>query len=173
MARKSTSRAEIIRVILPIAGLIGTLIVARIYQPLDQDYFYIAEIILFFIPLAIQAYLTRGGRPYTGGRVLPTWLFLGPLLIAAMLLVNGALDSSVPDQKVVTINRKIHASGRGGTHYRLEFASWRKPGFEKVNVSSSTYNWVQPGDAVALNVHRGALGFVWIGGVQPLDRQNR
>jgi hypothetical protein len=169
-ARKPSPYEEIIQVVLILGGLIAEIVVTRIYQPLDQNYFSIVSIILFFLPIGVQAYLNRGSRRTLRHhlRMLPTWMFLGPLLVATIVFSNGAFDRYPTEQKVVTVTRKLVSHGRSGPHYRIEFHSWRKPGFEKITVNHTTFDSLELGGPMQLNVHRGWLGFTWIGQVQAI-----
>ena len=163
-ARRSSS-TEIIQFVLVIAGLLAATISVRIYQPLDQDYFLIASIVLFFLPVGVHAYINWRDRSARHSRTLPTWMYLGPLLIAAIVFSNGAFDRHPAEQKIVMVDRKFISHGRSGRHYRVEFLSWRHR-IEKITVTRATFDSLEAGGPMQHNVHQGWLGFPWIGGVQ-------
>ena len=163
-ARRS-SPTEIIEFVLLIAGLLAATLSVRIYQPLDQDYFLIASIVLFFLPVGLHIYINWRDRSARHSQTLPIWMYLGPLLMASIVFSNGAFDRHPAEQKIVTVDRKWISHSRSGRHYRVEFLSWRHR-IEKITVTRPTFDSLEAGGPMQLNVHQGWLGLTWIGGVQ-------
>lgn len=148
-----------------VGGLWGIIIAVHLYQPLDHDYFYFAGLFLFFLPFGRMVLAKRRGK-YK--RIPPSspfkYLSLGCPLIFALLVVNGALDSSQPEQKVVLVSKKCATVGRMRS-YMVEFPSWRRNGSESLDVNARTYSSMHAGEPIVLQVHRGRLGFTWVNNV--------
>jgi hypothetical protein len=115
--RKTVKRIAFIQMLCPLGGLFGVIFAAHAYQPLDHDYFYIAGLVFFFAPFGILAYVTRRAkRAHSRPPQVSTYLFLGCPLVFAILLANGALDFSQPEQKTVLVSRKYVVHGKSTTH---------------------------------------------------------
>jgi hypothetical protein len=156
-------------VLVPIVGMIGLLFVVAAYRPLDEARFYGIALVLFFLSLFLLSYLAK--REKSGDDVrsffpMTTWLAFGPACVAAVVLVNGALDSSAVEPHTAIVTRKIVSRGKGVSYY-LEISSWRpNRSSERVHVSYGVYLQLRINDPVILEVHPGALGIPWIEGVR-------
>lgn len=80
---------------------------------------------------------------------------------AGAILVDDRFDASPPQTFATTITGKQVSHGRE-TSYLLEVAPWgpqTRP--SSVAVRAGLYADVQPGDAICMKLHRGALGSAW------------
>jgi hypothetical protein len=152
----------------PLAGMIGTMIAGLIYPPLDRSYFWIALVLFLpsvFLSRFIQSKQKRGDD-VSAFFPMTTWLAFAPLCVAAVLLANGALDHSPVEWHPEVVTQKLVSRGKSNSYF-LETPSWRSSGsFEKLQVSYRVYTQFQINDPVIVEVHRGALGIPWLGGIR-------
>jgi len=138
-------------------GLFGTYFAYGLYPLLDGYLPLIVVVFLFF--------LLVGLKPRAS-------VFSGVALavLAAALLLNGALDRVPPREINATVIHKAVFTGsqRYGTHYRVYVSSWRAGrSQEKLEVDSGVYKRVAVGKTVTVEFHKGFLGLPWLGKISP------
>ena len=143
---------------IPLApGLFGGLLAYSLYPLLDGRYVLIGVVFLFFL----LAGMVPRAAAYSG---------LTLALLAAGLLLNGALDKSPPVEIKTTVIRKEMFSGsqKFGTHYDVVVSSWR-PGRsqEDFEVDSGTYRRAAVGRPATVELHKGLFGLPWYGIISP------
>lgn len=153
----------------PIVGLIAFAYGMSRWRPLNPVPIYCLGFGLFFVALIllsrIQKKAKRGGdvRSYFPAA---TWLAFGPVFIAAIVFVNGALDRSPAEQHRQVVTRKYITRGRSTTYY-VEFSSWRSGHTrERASVSPRRYAEFQVNDPVIIDLHKGELGISWMGTIR-------
>jgi hypothetical protein len=160
-----------------LAGLVGMLAATHYYPPLDSDSLLIAGLCVLFLPIVMHVVISARKRLSSdSGRLRTAYICSGGFLIllAAFMLLNGALDGS-PVRKVRTsIIRKSIARGRSSTTRTLVVSSWR-PGRsqEKLEVNSRTYQSVLVGEPIEVEVHDGFFRLPWYGRIVPRPRDDQ
>jgi hypothetical protein len=94
--------------------------------------------------------------------ILPVFFLVGIAYgYGAIVEANARFDRSPGIAYTATVQNKQIISGKSMT-YELDLSSWGpKPGSNKLDVSSSTYNQIQTGQSVQLKLKMGALGVRW------------
>ena len=143
---------------IPLApGLFGCLFAYSLYPLLDGRYVLIGVVFLFFLVTGI----VRRASVLSG---------LTLALLAAGLLLNGAMDRFPPVEVHTTVVRKAMFSGsqKYGTHYQVIVSSWR-PGRsqEQFDVDSDVYRRAVVGRSATLELHKGYFGIPWYGNLSP------
>lgn len=159
--------------LIPVGGLMGTMLAIAAYRPLDQTRFLWVVLILFFAIVILVGHIQTKAR--RGGDVssffpMVYWIAALPVILAAALWMNGLLDHSTPETHQQVVTRKYASRGRSGTSYYVEFTSWRENRMiEGVNVKYREWIQFRVDDSILVDVHRGALGIPWIGDVHKPD----
>jgi hypothetical protein len=143
---------------IPLApGLFGSYFAYSLYPLLDGRYVLIAVIFLFFVLTGVVPRATV----FSGFALA---------LLAAALLLNGALDRVPATEVKTTVIRKAMVTGsqKYGTQYDVTVSSWR-PGRteEQFKVDSSVYRRAVVGRGATVEVHEGYLGIPWHGNISP------
>jgi hypothetical protein len=143
---------------IPLApGLFGSYFAYSLYPLLDGRYVPIVVIFLFFVLTGVVPRATV----FSG---------LALALLAAALLLNGALDRVPATEVKTTVIRKAMVTGsqKYGTHYDVIVSSWR-PGRteEQFKVDSSVYRRAVVGRGATVELHKGYLGIPWYGNISP------
>jgi hypothetical protein len=147
-------------------GLVGILIGAHLYPPLDMAPVIVLGIVLFFAPYF--TFMKRFSPNVALKRRVWYSAGAGLLIVTALLFLNGALDKKPPEQVRTRVLRKYFNQGRGGPNYSLTVSSWRSGhGEESLDVNRATFSMIQTGELVVVAVHRGALGLSWYSEVVP------
>jgi uncharacterized membrane protein len=167
---RSLNRAFLL---IPAAGLIGTMLAIAVYRPLDQSTFLWLSLILFLVNIFLIAHIqqkTRRGEDVNSFFPMIYWIAFAPVVLSLALWLNGGLDNSAPETHRELITRKYVTHGRHGTSYYIEFTSWRaNRTTENVSVRYQQYRQFQMDDPILIDVHRGALAIAWIGAVRKPD----
>lgn len=150
----------------PIAGLIGTLVGLLIYPPLDRNWFTWSAFLLFAPGIYLLSYLQKKQRrreDVSSFFPMTTWLAFAPLLVAAIVFTNGAVDRRPADFHPGVVTRKVMRHGKSNSYY-VETPSWR-PGHlvERLQLPYRQWMQLQANDLIMVEVHRGALGIPWLG----------
>ena len=144
--------------------------VSQWYPPLDLDLMLVSFGALFFLVLAFAVFIDRRARQraeieqlkhiYSGFIPLP-WV------LAAMLLLNGKLDTAKNlDYHQTTVDGRYNMPGIVRGTRRLFVNSWRDGRkFERLAVDYDDYDRFRPGDSVVVGVKPGAFGIPWYYGV--------
>jgi len=155
-----------------LAGLLGTLLATFRFPLLDLGPVMLICLLIFFVPILAHIMLALAKRTSSKMEVLRrTYKWAGALLlaIAAVLFLNGALDTANPTKVLSFVVRKAVSHGRGGPSYHLTVSpSWR-PGREdeQLRVSRATFVSASRGESVAIEIHPGKFGLPWFGRVTP------
>ncbi len=153
----------------PAAGLIGTMLAILVYPPLERSFFSVGIFIFFVICILLVSQVQK--RQKRGDDVsaffpMTNWIALIPVGLAVILFVNGGLDRSVVESHRVVVMQKTVRHGKSSS-YCLETSSWRANHLsEELQVSYPVYGQFQINDTAIVEVHRGALGIPWLGGVR-------
>lgn len=138
------------------------------YSPLDLDGILIFIGVIFFVTLGIAMWVERRAlrheeveavkRVYYG--LIPV-----PWLLAALLLANGALDTSRPRIVETRVLGKFAMRGPVPTR-RLVVASWR-PGhrIERIPVDRGDFDRFSTGEFVQVRIADGLVAIPWVKGV--------
>jgi hypothetical protein len=138
------------------------------YSPLELDGILIFIGVVFFVTLGIAMWLERRALRHQEVEALKR-VYYGlipvPWLLAALLLANGALDTSQPRVVETRILGKFAMRGPVPTR-RLVVASWR-PGhrIERIPVDRGDFDRFTTGDFVKLKVADGLVAVPWVAGV--------
>ena len=153
-----------------LAGSLAFPYVSQIYPPLDVDWILVFFGVIFFLALTLVVILDRRARNRLEVEILKR-IYLGfvplPWILAAMLFLNGRLDS----QKNVTyhpttVDSRYNMPGIVRGTRRLFVNSWREgQKYERLAVDADDYDRFHSGDSVVVGVEPGALGIPWYYGV--------
>jgi len=153
-----------------LAGSLAFPYVSQIYPPLDLDWMLVIFGLIFFLALTLAVILDRRARQRQELEVLKR-IYAGfiplPWILAAMLFLNGKLDS----QKNVayhptTVDSRYNMRGIVRGSRRLFVHSWREgKKIERLAVDFDDYDRFRAGDSVVVGVEPGALGIPWYFGV--------
>jgi hypothetical protein len=153
-----------------LAGSLAFPYVSQIYPPLDLDLMLVFFGGLFFIALTIAVILDRRAQNRRELEVLKR-IYSGfiplPWILAATLLVNGALDSRKNvTYYPTTVDSRYNMPGIVRGTRRLFVRSWREgQRIERLAVNSDDFDRFHAGDVVSVGVKPGALGIPWYFGV--------
>jgi len=153
-----------------IAGLAGVAASAYLFPLVDRGLLPMVALALFFLPLALNAISDwRKSLVMDINRLKIVFLCCraGVLLIALVLLMNGALDWTPPTiVKTHVLATKV-TSGRYVSTRHLIVASWREGrATEDIIVGSAAYSGATAGRQVSLQVHQGLFRLQWYGKVE-------
>jgi hypothetical protein len=149
-------------------GALAFVVASVRYPPLELDGVLIFIGVLFFATLGIAMWLERRALRHSEVEALKR-LYYGlipvPWLLAALLLANGALDTSKPRVVETKVLGKFAMRGPVPTR-RLVVTSWR-PGHpvERVSVTQGDFDRFTRGDFVQIRVADGLVGISWVAGV--------
>lgn len=151
----------------PLVGLLGFLATHKFYPPLDDkpcSWIAIGLCFASLILLSVAKDRAKVGKNVQSFFPFTTWLACGPAIVAAVLLLNGALDLSQVEQHHQFVADKRAVRGRWGSMtYYLEVTSWRlHRGTERLEVSGVTYGEFRVEDSVTVELHKGALALPWV-----------
>jgi hypothetical protein len=153
--------------------LIGSIVfpyASQFFPPLDLDLMLVFFGLLFFVGLAIAVILDRRAQKRQEIEVLKR-VYSGfiplPWILAAMLLANGALDSTKNvTYHSTTVDSRYNMPGIVRGTRRLFVHSWRDgQKIERLAVNSDDFDRFHAGDAVSVGVEPGALRIPWYYGV--------
>jgi hypothetical protein len=142
--------------------------VSQAFPPLELDGIMIFVGVLFFAVLGLGFWMIHRVRANQDIEVFKR-IYFGflpmPWLLAALLFVNGKLDTSEPQIQTTAVVSKFRTPGILRTQ-RLIVRSWRTGRrIERVMVGVDDYGRFQQGDAVVVQVGRGVAGIPWVYGV--------
>jgi hypothetical protein len=150
----------------PVLAIVALALSVSFWRPLDDSRYVLIGIGLSMLAIFRIRYVQKqqkAGVDIARYFPLTTWLLWSPMLVAAVLLINGALDRSPAEEHNQVVLQKYITHGRS-TSYNIVFSSWR-PGHasEKRSVSPDIYAQFRVNDRVVIEVHKGALGIPWAG----------
>ncbi len=161
-------RRLMLRTALFLVGIIVFVLVSQVFPALELDSILVFAGLIFFCSLLLGYLVDYRARRRKEVEVLKR-IYFGmipvPWIFAAMLFLNGKLDSSRPVLVPATIVGKLSV-GRLPRSRRLVVTSWRsgRP-IERVPVGEDDYNRFQNGDEIIIEAQKGAFGVPWIYGV--------
>jgi hypothetical protein len=133
-------------------GLIGSLFALNLYPLLEGRYLLMGVVFLFFLMTAVMP----RASVFSG-------IALG--LLAAALLMNGALDRFPPAEVRTTVIRKAVTTVKG-TKYHVVVSSWQ-PGQSEQEFDPGVFRRATVGKTVTVEVHKGFCGLPWSGNIAP------
>lgn len=150
-------------------GLAGTALSTYLYPTVERNLLSVIAGCLFFLPLALHALRgSRKGQASDMNRLKAAYLYCGAgvVLIALMLIMNGALDWAPPRIESSSILEMRITSGKYSSTHHLVLISWR-PGRAKEDLAVGTalYAHASVGQRVSVEVHKGLFGLPWYGKV--------
>jgi len=151
-----------------LAGAVLFVPVSQAFPPLELDSILIFVGLLFFAVLGLGLWMIQRARSKQEIEVLKR-IYFGflplPWILAALLFVNGRLDTGPPQLQTTSVVGKFRMPGALRTQ-RLIVISWRAGRrFERVMVARDDYDRFQVGDAVVVQVEKGVAGIPWVYGV--------
>lgn len=149
-------------------GALAFVAAASRYPAVDLDGILIFIGVLFFLTLTlgivVERLALRHGEVETWKRVYYGLIPL-PWLLGALMLGNGALDSSKPHVEAARVMGKFAMVGPVPSR-RLIVTSWRDGHrVERVPVDRGDFDRFNTGDDVEVQVHDGLVGIPWVSGV--------
>jgi hypothetical protein len=156
------------RTALFLLGALAFVVASERYPALELDGILIFIGVLFFLTLALAMWLERRALRHLEVEALKR-IYYGliplPWLLAALLLGNGALDTSPPRGEVARVVGKFAMRGPAPSR-RLVVDSWREGHrVERIPVDRGDFDRFTDGDLVEVKVAGGLVGIPWVAGV--------
>jgi len=152
-------------------GVLGGVFAYVVYPPVDQGLLVSFGLCVLFLPMVLQLRSILRKRftqdlPALRKAYISSSLVLA--LFAALLLLNGRLDTSPRTVVNTILVQKSVSRGRGGPEYTLTVSSSR-PGtsLENFRVDSRTFARAAVGGTVTIELHKGYFGVPWSGRISP------
>ena len=151
-----------------LVGIIVFIAASQVYPPLEIDAILIFAGVVFFFSLALGYWIDVRARKRQEVEVLKR-IYFGmipvPWIFAAMLLLNGKLDTSRPVRIPAMVVGKFSTNGLPRSR-RLLVTSWRgNRRIERIAVDQNDYDRFQKGDDIIVQAQKGAFGLPWVSGV--------
>jgi hypothetical protein len=149
-------------------GALAFVAAASRFPALDLDGILIFIGLLFFLTLTLGIYVERRALRHSEVEIWKR-VYYGliplPWLLGALILGNGALDSSKPHLEAGRVVGKFAMLGPVPSR-RLIVTSWRDDHrVERVPVDREDFDRFNTGDEVEVEVHDGLVGIPWVSGV--------
>jgi hypothetical protein len=151
-----------------LVGIIIFVAAAQVFPALELDAILVFSGLVFFFSLALGYWIDQRARNHREVEAIKR-IYFGmvpvPWIFAAMLFLNGKLDTSRPVQIPATVVGKFSTGGLPRSR-RLVVTSWRSQRrFERIAVDRDDFERFQKGDDVIIQAQKGALGVPWVYGV--------
>jgi hypothetical protein len=151
-----------------LVGIIIFVAAAQVFPALELDAILVFSGLVFFFSLALGYWIDQRARNHREVEAIKR-IYFGmvpvPWIFAAMLFLNGRLDTSRPVQIPATVVGKFSTGGLPRSR-RLVVTSWRNQRrFERIAVDRDDFERFQRGDDVIIQAQKGALGVPWVYGV--------
>ena len=151
-----------------LVGIIIFVAAAQVFPALELDVILVFSGLVFFLSLALGYWIDQRARNHREVEAIKR-IYFGmvpvPWIFAAMLFLNGKLDTSRPVQIPATVVGKFSTGGLPRSR-RLVVTSWRSQRrFERISVDRDDFERFQKGDDVIIQAQKGALGVPWVYGV--------
>lgn len=151
-----------------LVGIIIFVAAAQVFPALELDAILVFSGLVFFCSLALAYWIDQRARNHREVEAIKR-IYFGmvpvPWIFAAMLFLNGKLDTSRPVQIPATVVGKFSTGGLPRSR-RLVVTSWRNQRrFERIAVDRDDFERFQRGDDVIIQAQKGALGVPWVYGV--------
>ena len=156
------------RTALFLLGALTFVVASARYPALELDGILIFIGLLFFLTLGLAMWLESRALRHLEVEALKR-IYYGlipiPWLLAVLLLINGAFDTSPPRVEVARVVGKFAMRGPMQSR-RLIVTSWR-PGqrVERVPVDRGDFDRFSYGDLVEVKVAGGLVGIPWVEGI--------
>jgi hypothetical protein len=142
------------------------------YPALDLDQMLIFGGVLFFAVLALAIVVERRAVRHTETEALKR-IYYGlipvPWILGALLMANGALDTSKPQIQETRVVGKFSMPGPVPSR-RLIVQSWREGNhFERIPVTRADFDRFSRGDQVEVKIKDGLADIPWVAGVSHPD----
>jgi hypothetical protein len=149
-------------------GAIAFVTASGRYPPLELDRILIFIGVLFFLTLSVAMWLERRALKHVEVEALKR-LYYGlipvPWLLAALLLMNGALDRAPFGEVESRVIAKFSMYGPLPNR-RLIVQSWREgESVERISVDRIDFDQFSDGDPIEIKVKGGLVGIPWVAGV--------
>jgi hypothetical protein len=151
-----------------LVGIIVFVAASQVFPALELDAILIFGGLVFFCSLALGYYIDYRARKHLEIEALKR-IYFGmipvPWIFAALLFLNGKLDTSNPIRVPATVVGKFSTGGLPRSR-RLVVTSWRGGRrIERIAVDQNDYDRFQKGDDIVVQAQKGALGVPWVYGV--------
>ena len=149
-------------------GAILFVTASGVYPALDLDQMLIFGGLVFFAVLGLAIVVERRAVRHTETEALKR-IYYGlipvPWILGALLMANGALDTSRPNVEQTRVVGKFSMPGPVPTR-TLIVRSWREGNrFEHLAVSRQDFDAFNPGDPIEVEVKDGLADIPWVEGV--------
>jgi hypothetical protein len=151
-----------------LVGIIVFIAASQVFPALEIDAILIFAGLIFFFSLALGYWIDVRARKRLEVEAMKR-VYFGmipvPWIFAAMLFLNGKLDTSRPVRIPATIVGKFSTNGLPRSR-RLVVTSWRgSRRIERIAVDQNDYDRFQRGDDIIIQAQKGAFGLPWVDGV--------
>jgi hypothetical protein len=151
-----------------LVGIIVFIAASQVFPALEIDAILIFAGLIFFFSLAMGYWIDVRARKRLEVEAMKR-VYFGmipvPWIFAAMLFLNGKLDTSRPVRIPATIVGKFSTNGLPRSR-RLVVTSWRGTRrIERIAVDQNDYDRFQRGDDIVVQAQKGAFGLPWVNGV--------
>jgi hypothetical protein len=151
-----------------LVGIIVFIAASQVFPALEIDAILIFAGLIFFFSLAMGYWIDVRARKRLEVEAMKR-VYFGmipvPWIFAAMLFLNGRLDTSRPVRIPATIVGKFSTNGLPRSR-RLVVTSWRGTRrIERIAVDQNDYDRFQRGDDIVVQAQKGAFGLPWVNGV--------
>jgi hypothetical protein len=151
-----------------LVGIIAFVAASQVFPALELDAILIFGGLVFFLSLALGYWIDYRARKHLEIEAMKR-VYFGmipvPWIFAALLFLNGKLDTSTPVRVPATVVGKFSTGGLPRSR-RLVVTSWRGGRrIERIAVDQNDYDRFQRGDDIVIQAQKGALGVPWIYGV--------
>jgi hypothetical protein len=151
-----------------LVGIIAFIAASQVFPALEIDAILIFAGLIFFFSLALGYWIDVRARKRLEVEAMKR-VYFGmipvPWIFAALLFLNGKLDTSRPVRIPATIVGKFSTNGLPRSR-RLVVTSWRGTRrIERIAVDQNDYDRFQRGDDIVVQAQKGAFGLPWVNGV--------
>lgn len=151
-----------------LVGIIVFVAASQVFPALELDSILIFGGIVFFCSLAVGYWIDYRARKHLEIEAMKR-IYFGmipvPWIFAALLFLNGKLDTSSPVRFPATVVGKFSTGGLPRSR-RLVVTSWRGGRrIERIAVDQNDFDRFQRGDEIIIQAQKGALGVPWVYGV--------
>jgi hypothetical protein len=151
-----------------LVGIIVFVVASQVFPAIEIDAILIFGGLVFFLSLALGYLIDYRARKHLEVEAIKR-IYFGmipvPWIFAAMLFLNGKLDTSQPVRVPATVVGKFATNGLPRVR-RLVVTSWRgSRKIERIAVDQNDYDRFQRGDDIVVQAQKGALGLPWVYGV--------
>jgi len=156
------------RTALFLVGVIAFVVASQVFPVLELDSILVFAGLIFFCSLVLGYWIDYRARKRQEVETIKR-IYFGmipvPWIFAALLLLNGQLDTSRPIRFHATVVGKVSV-GHLPHIRRLVVTSWRGGRrIERIPVDQNDYDRFQKGDDIVIQAQKGAFGIPWVNGV--------